>query len=179
MFWNKLKRKNKSEFECLECGLVHSNWPALAFVSPSNYHDLDENEKKEIAELDADFCTIEFSDQMDRFIRVTLTQQVNASGEDLDYGLWVSLSEKSFNDYRANFNNQNIDSEYFGWLCSRIPGYDNTMSIPTTVVTQIGGQRPKIFPHKDHNHQFVIDFYRGITAHEAQERVVEMVNNVG
>ena len=176
MFWRK-KRPSKNEYKCSICGQIHSEWPALTYSSPTNYFQLSEEEKATIANLDSDFCIINYEDQTDRFIRVTLSMKVIDSEEDLDYGLWVSLSEKSFNDYEENYNNPNHETTYFGWLCNTLPDYENTMSIPINVVTQLGDQRPKIFPHKDHDHQFVRDFYNGITSHEAQRRVDEMMKN--
>ena len=53
--------------------------------------------------------------------------------KDLEYGLWVSLSEKSFNDYSENFNNENHEAKYFDWLCNDLPDYKFPKSIPTTV----------------------------------------------
>lgn len=44
-------------------------------------------------------------------------------------------------------------------------------------MTQKGNQRPQIFPHQDYDHDFVRDFYNGISAHEAQRRVDEMMGN--
>lgn len=57
MFWK--RKKNKStEFKCSECGNVHSEWPALAFKSPSNYDFLSDKEKNELGKLESDFCEI-------------------------------------------------------------------------------------------------------------------------
>ena len=95
MFWKKKKNKT-TEFKCSKCGKVHSEWPALTFKSPANYDFLSDKEKTELGKLDSDFCEIHYEDQIDRFIRVTLTQKVNDTCENLDYGLWVSLSEKSY-----------------------------------------------------------------------------------
>ncbi|MBG6130051.1 hypothetical protein IWQ47_001866 [Aquimarina sp. EL_43] len=178
MFWK--RKKNKStEFKCSECGRVHSEWPALAFSSPANYHNLSGNEKSEIGILDTDFCEIRYEDQIDRFIRVTLTQKVNDACETLEYGLWVSLSEKSYSDYKSNFDNENHETGYFGWLCSNIPGYGDTSSIPCDVMTKSGNDRPEIFPHEDFDHPFVRDYYDGITKEEAEKRINEMIKNVG
>ncbi len=181
MNWKKLfNRKKDKEYICFACGEKHGGWPALTFNSPSNYSELTEEEKNDIAAINSDFCVIKHPDQTDRFIRVKLQQKVNDAEEDLDYGLWVSLSEKSFDDYHDNYENDNHETSYFGWLCNKLPDYDNTMGIPTTVVTQKGNQRPIIFPHKDHDHAFVRDFYDGIISHEAQRRVNDMLkNNVG
>ena len=75
MFWRK-KQKKEQQFKCKECGLIHSGWPALAYSSPDNYNQLSQEEKDSIAEIDEDFCTIKHDDQIDRFIRVALIQEV-------------------------------------------------------------------------------------------------------
>jgi len=127
MFWKREKNK-KTEYTCSECGQVHSDWPALVFLSPTNYHILTPEEKETIGTLNSDFCEIHYEDQIGRFIRVTFTQKVNDSCKDLEYGLWVSLNEKNFLNYKEKFDTENHDEGYFGWLCSRIPEYDNTLS---------------------------------------------------
>ncbi|MCL6293955.1 DUF2199 domain-containing protein [Jejuia spongiicola] len=178
MFWK--RKKNKSnEFKCVKCGQVHSEWPALTFKSPVNYDSLSDQEKSEFGKLDSDFCEIHYTDQIDRFIRVTLTQKVNDNCENLDYGLWVSLSEKSFSNYKENFDNENHETGYFGWLCSNIPEYGDAMSIPCDVITKAGNSRPEIFPHQDFDHPFVKDYYNGITKAEAKKRINDMIKNVG
>lgn len=160
---------------CAKCGKEHEEWPALAYDSPANYNELTEKEKEEIAELSADFCVIRYEDQTDRFIRVTLTQKVIDHCEDLEYGFWVSLSEKSFDDYSANFNNSKQEARYFGWLCNNIPEYDFNESIPTTVFTRLGNERPFIVPYKGFDHPFVHDFYNGISKVEAERRIENML----
>jgi hypothetical protein len=178
MFWK--KKKNKStEFKCYECGNVHSEWPALAFKSPANYDFLSDKEKTELGKLESDFCEIKYEDQVDRFIRVTLTQKVKDACESLEYGLWVSLSEKNYLDYKENYNNPNHETGYFGWLCSNISEYGDTSSIPCDVMTKSGNDRPEIIPHEDFEHPFVRDYYSGILKTEAENRINEMIKNVG
>ncbi|WP_103072305.1 DUF2199 domain-containing protein [Aquimarina sediminis] len=177
MFW-KRKKKKSTGLKCSECGQVHSEWPALTFKSPSNYHNLSDNEKLDMGKLDSDFCEIHYEDQVDRFIRVTLTQKVNDACEILEYGLWVSLSEKSYSDYKENYNNTNHETGYFGWLCNTIPEYRDTSSIPCDVMTKRGNNRPEIFPHKDVDHPFVRDYYHGISKEEAENRINEMIKNI-
>jgi len=127
-----------------------------------------------MAELSSDFCIIRHPDQIDRYIRCTLTQKVIDHCEDLEYGLWVSLSEKSFQDYSDNFKNENHETRYFGWLSSELPDYDFNENIPTTVFTRTGNQRPEIVPHKDFEHPFVSDYYNGISKEEAERRILAM-----
>jgi hypothetical protein len=179
MFWKKKSKNKTTGYVCSECGKAHSDWPALTFKSPTNYDLLTDQEKSELGKLDSDFCEIHYESQVDRFIRVTLTQKVNDTCEDLDYGLWVSLSEKSYSDYKANFDNTKHETGYFGWLCSNIPEYEDTMSIPCDVLTKTGNSRPEIFPHQDFNHPFVRDYYDGISKAEADKRINDMIKNVG
>ena len=75
------------KFACASCGKVHGDWPTLAFSCPDNYEYLSAEDKQTIAELDSDFCVIRHPEQVDRFIRCTLTQKVNDYCKDLDYGL--------------------------------------------------------------------------------------------
>jgi len=167
----------KLEYICSVCGESHREWPALTFYSPASYNELTMDEKNSIGKLDSDFCTIKYEDQIDKFIRVVLKQKVNDSDQNLDYGLWVSLSEKSYSNYTANFSNKNHEEKYFGWLNSRIPEYENTINIPTTVQTKRGNERPEIIPHEDFDHEFVRDYYNGIKREEAEKRIHEMMKN--
>lgn len=162
-------------FKCDCCGKFHDEWPALTFISPDNYDCLSEDDKKSIEFLDSDFCIINHEGQTDKFIRCTLTQKVNDHCEDLDYGLWVSLSEKSYQDYEENFKKESEEKVYFGWLCNDIPGYDFSESIPMNVVTRNNGLRPLLFPHESCNHPFVKDYYSGISKKEAERRIADML----
>ncbi len=161
-------------YTCSSCGQQHTEWPALAFHLPDNYYGLSEEERQTIAEVSPDTCVITYEDQTDRFIRCFLLQEVTDHCEDLEYGLWVSLSEKSFEDYVANYHDENHEASYFGWLCNRIDGYEEA-SIPTSVHAS-GGQRPEIVPHKDFDHPFVRDYYNGISKEEVERRIARMIS---
>ena len=168
--------RETKKYICSCCGKEHEEWPALVYVTPTNYDTLSEDDKKNIAELNTDFCVIAHSEQTDRFIRCTLTQKVIDYCEDLEYGLWVSLSEKSFQDYSDNFKNENHDAKYFGWLSNNLPDYDfSDGSIPTTVFTKTDNNRPEIVPHQGFEHPFVIDYNNGTSKIEAERRIKEML----
>jgi len=166
------------KYTCSCCGKVHYEYPSLAYNSPTNYDTLSQQDKQNIAELSSDFCLIKYADQTDRFIRCTLTQKIIDHCEDLNYGLWVSLSEKSYNDYSENYNNENHETTYCGWLCNDLPDYEFKESIPTTVYTKTGNQRPEIIPHQDCDHPFVRDYYNGITKQEAERRIKNMLDSI-
>jgi hypothetical protein len=167
------------KYTCSCCGKEHEEWPALAYDSPTNYHNLSATEKEEIGQLNSDFCIINHPDQVDRFIRCTLTQKVIDHCEVLEYGLWVSLSEKSFKDYSENFDKEDHEGKYFGWLSNELPDYHfSEEGIPTTVYTRPNGLRPEIVPYEDFDHPFVHDYYKGITKEEAERRIKEMLKMI-
>lgn len=168
---------NDIKFICECCGQEHESWPAIAYTAPFSYSKLSEQDKEDIAVMDEDFCVIKHPDHIDRFVRCVMVQKVNDHCENLEYGFWVSLSEKSFEDYLEIFDNENRETQYFGWLNNYIPEYEFLKSIPTTVVTKNGNERPEIFPHQDFDHPFVKDFYEGITKEEAEKRIRRMLNN--
>jgi hypothetical protein len=167
------------KYICSSCGQEHESWPAITYNSPSNYLDLSKDEQQDIAKLDSDFCIINHPHQTDRFIRCTLTQKIIDHCETLEYGLWVSVSEKSFQDYSDNYNNEDQEENYFGWLCNHLPDYDDfTAGIPTTVLTRKGNQRPEIIPHENFEHPFVTDYYNGITKSAAEKRISNTIKQI-
>jgi hypothetical protein len=164
------------KYICSKCGQEHEDWPALAFSSPSHYNDLSDDEKSSIAELSSDFCVIKYSDQIDRFIRCTMDIRIIDHCETLQYGIWVTLSEKSFENYKTNFHNEEHEESYFGWLSNQLVGYKNTTKIPTSVFTRSGNNRPEVVPHEDFDHPLVTDYYNGISKAEAERRIKEMLD---
>jgi hypothetical protein len=167
------------KYTCSCCGKEHFEYPSLAYISPTHYDILSQEDKENIAELSSDFCVINHEDQTDRFIRCILLQKIVDHCQDLNYGLWVSLSENSYKDYSENYYNENHETRYFGWLCNDLPDYDFKESIPTTVYTKTGNQRPEIVPHQDFDHPFVRDYYNGITKQEAERRINNMLVSTG
>ncbi|MFN8431059.1 MAG: DUF2199 domain-containing protein [Spirosomataceae bacterium] len=97
------------KYICSKCGKEHEELPSIAFDSPFYYENLNIEDKKSIAKLTDDLCVISHPEQTDRFIRAVLHQKINDDCLTLDYGVWVSLSEKSYQDYLDNYDNENHD----------------------------------------------------------------------
>lgn len=167
------------KYICDKCGQEHEEWPSLSYNSPTSYNILSEIDKQNTASLDSDFCQIRYPDQTDNFIRCTLTLKVIDYCENLEYGLWVSLSDTSFQDYSENYTKENYETKYFGWLSNYLPDYEDTLNIPTTVFTRTENKRPEIIPYQDFVHPLVRDYYNGITKVEAERRIKEMIKSTG
>jgi hypothetical protein len=165
-------------FLCTVCGERHDERPALAFKTPFHYDTLSPEEKEQIARVSSDFCMIWKDDQTDRFIRAVLFQAIQGEDVPLNYGVWVSLSERSFADYKANYDNDAHEATYFGFLCSEIPPYgEGALSVGCDVICKGDGKRPEVIPHDDQMEiAFVQHYYEGITREEADRRVHEMMS---
>ncbi|WP_445432578.1 DUF2199 domain-containing protein [Chryseobacterium indoltheticum] len=160
---------------CECCGKEKEDWPAITYKFPIPYMKLSE-EELENTEVSSDFCIIKYPDETSYFIRTVLVQEVSDSCQDLDYGVWVSLSEKSFNEYVENYDNKEFESGCFGWLANYLPDYEFNHPIPMDVYINNQQGRPLIYPHQNHEHIFVDDFYKGITKEEAEKRINKVLN---
>jgi hypothetical protein len=172
-----LKRK-QTEFKCINCGKNHDELPALGFSTPFYYETLNEKDKEKIAEISSDFCLIIHEDQTDRFIRTVLTIPINGACENLDYGIWVSLSKESFDEYNSDFKNNAEEKTYFGMISNEILDYEvSTLGLHVNVNTRNSGIRPEIIPHQN-EHKLIADWENGITIKDAIKRVERMKKNV-
>ncbi len=158
---------------CPQCGKDHEELPAMTFLTPASYYWLSKEEKQTIATITQDTCIIRNEDQTDYFIRAVMPMHLTDACHSFNYGVWVSLSEKSFNDYQTrDFDAEPEDIIYFGWLCNIPSQYEDTESIGTNVVVSNNKQRPIVYPHREQMHlPLVRDVYEGITLAEAKSRV--------
>ena len=178
MLWRKKKISSK-EYRCSSCGKIHREIPALSFITPDNYDTLYEKDKAELAEISTDFCIIRHPEQTDRFIRTVLSIPIHGTCVTLDYGVWVSLSKESFEDYQENFKSETSEPIYFGMICNQIRDYsESTEGLHVNVQVRNGGIRPEILPHQT-EHQLIKDWEEGISLEEAEKRIEKAMNNVG
>lgn len=178
MFWRKKTTINE-DYRCSVCGKIHSGLPALSFIAPYYYDILSESDKNKTAEISDDFCIIRHPEQTDRFIRTVLSIPIQDSCETFDYGIWVSVSEMSFEDYQKNFKNERREKTYFGMICNEIADYDKTtLGLHVNIEVRKNGIRPEIKPHLT-EHQLIADWENGITLGDAKKRILTATNNVG
>ena len=83
--------------------------------------------------------------------------------------MWVSLSEKNFNQAVDLWEKPGRETEppYFGWLNTDIPLYPNTPNLKTHVHTRPVGERPYI-QLEPIDHPLAIEQREGITLARAQ-----------
>ena len=157
-------------FKCSCCGKIHEGSPSFGFREPNQYSSLSTEQKVQLGTLTDDFCTISDEDGTDYFIRTVLEVPIYGIQQPFLWGVWVSLSQKSFERYRETYNSPVEGETFFGWVCNSISLYPNSSARPADVVVQSGGKRPKVILHDvDHQDPLLIDQKNGISIARAQE----------
>jgi hypothetical protein len=152
-------------FECSICGEMHEGAPSVAFGAPDDYLVIPENERGCDSWLSSDFCVVE---GRDRYIRCTLEFPIHDYHEGFLWGVWISVSEKNFEDYRAHFSDDGYQARYVGWLGNRLPGYRDTREVIGAALLRGDGQRPAI-ELEPSDHPLVVDFANGISWERASD----------
>lgn len=143
-------------FTCSCCGKLHEGSPSFAYRAPDPYMQ-QPIETQEKGKLDSDLCMYEDEDGPHFFIRTVLEIAIQGVQEPFTWGVWVSVSEKSFNHYVENYTKPSLAHGYFGYLCNSLPYYENTYALHADVKVQLDGQRPTLILH-DSDQCLVSDF---------------------
>src|SRR5215217_4790318 len=109
--------------KCSFCGEIHEGSPSFGFRAPDQYASLSEDQKAKMGTLTEDFCTITHEEGTDHFIRAVLEIPIHGAEEPFLWGVWVSLSEKSFNRYRETYDQPVAGEKFFGWVCNQLSPY--------------------------------------------------------
>ena len=157
-------------FECSCCGGIHEGAPSVAFGAPDDYVAIPESQRDDNTWLSSDFCMVE---RRDRYIRCTLEIPVQDYHEGFLWGVWISVSEENFEDYRAHYSDDSHQGRYVGWLGNRLPGYRDTRDIVGAAILQGHGQRP-VLELEPTDHQLSLDFRNGIPWERAGD-LLEMI----
>jgi hypothetical protein len=126
---------------CRCCGKQYDTLPiSYGTEAPAQWFSLPVSEREVRAVLTADFCRI---DDKDLFVRGCVEIPVKGLNETFVWGAWVSLSEESMDRALELWDAPVIDLEppRFGWLCSSLPTYPQTVGLKTHVHF-----RPKLRP---------------------------------
>jgi hypothetical protein len=165
------------EFDCASCGERHVGVPALGYDAPAPYDELDDEARRTRATKTSETCVIEAEDRTHRFVRAVLEIPIHGCDDVVSYGVWVSLSEKSFAEYHA-VSDEDVETGWFGWLCNRLHGYPDTFSLATDVVHAGPGKRPFVYVQSgdQESHPLFVDQRQGLTPERARAIVTELLH---
>lgn len=159
---------------CQTCRRNHARIP-LCFGLEAPWRVLvPEAEFSERVELTADQCVI---DNQHFFIRGHIELPIHDNPEPLAFSVWASLSEKSFLHVceRWEAPDRASDPPYFGWLCSRISIYPNTVHLKMSVQSRAPGVVPQ-FTVEPTNHPLALDQHNGISIARWHEIAHELLH---
>ncbi len=156
------------KWSCSRCGAEHEGLPRdWAFAAPWYW----DGGRSDTDWLSDDLCVWADDDgAVTYFIRGVVPIAVEDSTDVFAYGLWSSLSERSFNRVYRLWDDEALASEppYFGWLSNRLPGYPDTLGLQVAVVMRAHEKRPT-FVLLPQEHPLVDEQWQGITPDRVRE----------
>lgn len=131
---------------CVECGAEHDlDQISLVAPEPAHWAILDEADRS-ASQLTRDQCIVRTAHETAFFVAANLVVPVRGTGGEFTWGVWVSLSERSFEEMQELWESPEREAHgpYFGWLCTAIPAYPDTMYLKTMVHQRAVGLRPLV-----------------------------------
>lgn len=119
-----------------------SNSLDFACEAPDSWLALNESDRAVRGKLGDDLCKIDD----DLFVRGCLEIPILGQNEKFIWGVWVSVSQQSFDRVIELWNAPSIEGEppRFGWLCNNIRTYPATYGLKTRLHLRSGDKRPFI-----------------------------------
>jgi len=155
-------------FTCSRCGQAHEG-PPLAYGAdyPEAWAEVPEAQRRRRVVMSEEQCII---DRQDFYVRARLVIPVTDGPEPFEWGVWVSLGQKSFMRMAELWSTPGRESEppYPGWLQTALPCYPPTVSLKGMIRTRPVGERPTLELDPT-DHPLVREQQSGITMERVRE----------
>jgi hypothetical protein len=153
---------------CRCCGQEFNTLPlSFAPLLPDPWLAVPEMERGARGELSSDLCVI---DGKEFLVRVCLEIPILGRDDPFVWGVWVSVSEASFDSIVElwDIDIRQHERPFFGWLCTEISIYPQTFGLKTNVHLRNGGNRPFI-ELEPTDHPLAIEQRTGISIERIEE----------
>jgi len=172
-----MSKPDTSRFTCSACGEEH-DLDQLSFGAdvPGTWHLLTDEERRQ-SELSSDQCLIVARGKTSLYLRGCLNVPIRGTTEVFTWGVWCSLSEQSFRTISQYWDDPRRTElpPVFGWLCTAIPTYPDTMYLKTTVSQREVGLRPLV-QLEPTAHPLAVHQREGIEAKELKRIVMDVLH---
>jgi hypothetical protein len=161
------------KFTCAKCQNIH-DLDELSFgIDFPIQWELINDQERSLSELGEEQCVIQSREGTSYYIRACLEIPVLKRDAPFVWGVWCSLSENSMRDMMEYWDDpiRSTRGPYFGWLCTLIPGYPDTVYLKTMVYPNSIGQRPSVILEQS-LHPLALDQKNGITLERLKDIVV-------
>ena len=155
------------EFRCQTCGELHKGMPGFDAAAPLSYYAIPEPDRASRCALGTNDCVI---DRTSFFVLGCLEIPVHDADEPLIWGVWISLSELSFEAWLEVFEHEHRShvGPFFGWLNAWLKPYPDTMNLKSRVHLRDHGLRPTI-ELEPTDHPLAVDQRNGISVGRVAE----------
>src|SRR5687768_11472535 len=106
-------------FQCGSCGEWHDGLPDVVFEEPLYVAELPEAERARRVRSEGDYRVLESNGATHFFVRSVLEIPVTDYPPGFGFGVWVSLSEKSFAAARGLTERDEGGGHFVGWLSNQ------------------------------------------------------------
>jgi hypothetical protein len=166
-------------FTCARCGAEHDIDEVSFGTDAPLQWDLLSDAERSRSILGGEQCEIESAEGRSFYIRACLEIPVRGRARAFAWGVWCSLSEKSYIEMSEHWNDPRRTTlgPYFGWLCTNVPGYPDTAFLKTMVHQREVGIRP-IVEVEATDHPLSVDQRRGVDETRLRETVVALLHQL-
>ena len=164
-------------FQCSQCDEIHEGMPTFGAPAPASYYDVPEDERAQRCTLTEDECVI---DDEFFFVRGCLDIPVHGEAEPFSWGVWVSLSESSYLQWKEYFDQETRShiGPFFGWFNTWLELYPDTFNLKTKAHLRDEGFRPLI-ELEPTDHPLAIEQRQGISVERVAEIYGRMMHRAG
>ena len=165
------------KFTCHTCHEEH-DLAELSFGTEAPYQwQMLSEEERQRSELTSDQCVIDTSEGRHFFVRACLDIPIRGTDRSFTWGVWVSLSATSFAEMSKDWTDPEriTRGPFFGWLCTRLPTYPDSMSLKTMVHQRPVGLRPLVEVEAT-DHRLAVDQRLGIERADLEELVRRLLH---
>ena len=150
-----LAKMASGQWKCRGCSEIHDGLPDLAPDYPDVWEGNMTLAPNKDLTLDGDFLSDDFCVMGGEhfLVRGVLLLDVKGVEKGFSFGVWTSLSKKSFLTYLETFDEglSEPGEPWPGWLCTHLGYFGETIGLRTAVVAQAARQRPRVYvvDHKE------------------------------
>ncbi len=161
-------------WKCPECGSESDELPICFGIDAPWRALVPEAEFEQRVVLSKDQCIV---DEKTFFIRGHIEISIHDYPETLAFSVWSSLSESSMLHLSERWDEEDRanDPPYFGWLCSPISIYPNTIHLKLSVQSNPPGSVPS-FTVEPTNHPLAVDQHNGISVETWQRYAHQLLH---
>ena len=166
------------KFICATCGAEHEAGSVSFGARAPVQWNLLTAEERERSELGEDDCVIYSEEGASYYIRACLEIPILGQNRRFDWGVWCSLSEQSMIEMVTHFSEPDRErfGPYFGWLCTALPTYPDTVYLKTFVRQRPPGLRPLV-ELEDIDHPLAVDQRKGMEPDRLQALVEYLLHS--